>query len=491
MMRLMWQNSDHRHLRTIKQVAAKWERESTERPFSLFIDPLGTGEQLWIIRWWRFFLRLAAVVCLVSAAAFAANSQVTLLARTTDPVTAPGYKLRTLNGFKITQLGLFAFDGEVLRPIPFQIDEKRDGRYVYAHGDIASTDIDEGALDADDELAFICADAGPRLQPMLLPPGVKAGVELEIVDPRDGGRGYVYLLAFAGPVPRSTVDYVQYHLESNEIESSDYLIGYQPDAPISTAKLIVKPEFGGSGVSVADRQKVRIEGDLFWNLMRLERNENDFRAKVLGYIDGPVRVIRRTKNWNRLVWKIPTPSVELTSVYWKTGMEFPLTIDLPFKISTFFRRVAMRIYIDTPPHVLGRRYYSDANPQGVDIDGVMSEAERNLDPSSFAWQVVAGSRPEHPEGWFSRNIYDKEKIPASMRLYYYDDVKRLDPPERYPGCYGCLGFEFIDLDKLPAGKFSIDIHMYPVVNYQPGDEQRLLQIVDYPLQIKTRLIPQN
>ncbi len=491
MMRPMWQTSNHRHLQTIKQVAAKWEHDSTERPFSLFLDPLGAGERLWIIRWWRFFLRLAAVVCLVSAAAFAANASMKTLTRTTDPVTVPGHKLRLLQGKKINRLGLFVFDGQALRPIPFQIDERRDGQYVYAHGEIASTDVDEGALDADDELAFICADAGPRLQPFLLPPGVEAGLELDVVDPRDGGRAYVYLLAFAGPAPRSNVDYVWYHEQANEIETTDYLIGYHADAPISAAKLYVKPAIGGTNVSVADRQKVRIEGDLFWNLMHLERNENDFRAEVLGYIDGPVRIIRRTKNWNRLVWKIPTPSVELTSVYWKTGMEFPLTIDLPFKISTFFRSAAMRIYIDTPPQVTGRRYYNDHNPQGVDIDGMMSEAELKLDPAPFDWQVVAGSRPEHPEGWFSRNMYDKDKIPASMVLYYHDDVGRLDPPERYPGCYGCLGFEFVDLDKLPAGKFSILIQMYPVVNYHPGDERRLLQIADAPLQVNSRVIPNN
>jgi hypothetical protein len=118
-------------------------------------------------------LRLAAVVCLVSAAAFAANASMKTLTRTTDPVTVPGHKLRLLHGNKIDRLGLFVFDGKALRPIPFQIDERRDGQYVYTHGEIASTDTDDGALDADDELAFICADAGPRLQPFLLPSGVR------------------------------------------------------------------------------------------------------------------------------------------------------------------------------------------------------------------------------------------------------------------------------------------------------------------------------
>jgi hypothetical protein len=199
----------------------------------------------------------------------------------------------------------------------------------------------------------------------------------------------VYLLAFTGPAPRSDVDYVWYHEQANEIETTDYLIGYHADAPISAAKLFVKPAIGGTNVSVADRRRCASRRSVLEpDAPGAQRKRFPRRGARLHR--RPVRIIRRTKNWNRLVWKIPTPSVELTSVYWKTGMEFPLTIDLPFKISTFFRRAGMRIYIDTPPQVTGRRYYNDHNLQGVDIDGVMSEAELSLNPrlSTGRWWPV-------------------------------------------------------------------------------------------------------
>ena len=434
-------------------------------------------------------MQLLAVIFLASAAAFGSGAGVNSLKRTVDPVVVLGNQVPALCGHKIAQLGLFTLENEYLVPIPFQIDERRQGEYVYTSGSIASTDVDQGALDEDDEIAFICHDAGPRLSVVALPEEAVAGVELELVDPADGGKAYVYLLAFDGAAPRSDEDYVKYHVAENEIESTEYTVGYLSDAPISIGTQLIKPEAGGSGVNVADRQKIRIEGHTLWNLIHLDRSENDFRSQILGYIDGPVRVIRNTKNWQVIFWEIPTPSVELTSVYWQTSMLFPITLKLPFDITKIFRDVRMRIYIDTPPDVPGRRFYNDRNPQGVLIDGQMSQAEQQLDHRPFHWQVVAGSTPQHPEGWFSRHIYDQEAIPVNLPLYYLDDANQADPPERYPGCFGCLGYEFEDLEQLGAGSFDLTVQMFPLSSYQPGDEKKYLRVQDQPLIIKTHRIP--
>jgi len=218
--------------------------------------------------------------------------------------------------------------------------------------------------------------------------------------------------------------------------------------------------------------------------LHLERNENDFHSQVLAYTDGPVRVIRETKIWQMIFWQIPTPSVRLTSTYWKTGMEFPIVLELPFNVAKWFRRAQMRIYVDSSPNIKGRRYYNSNNPAGVDIDGRMGEAERKLDPRPFEWQVVAGATPQYPEGWFSRMIYDRANIPVRLPLYYLDDTDHPDAPEHFPGCFGCLGFEFDGLEKLDAGKFSMRVQMFPMPAYRPGDEREYLQMRDQPIQIR-------
>ncbi len=474
-------------------LASAWLRrfydEATERPFGLFYDPVGQGERVRLVRWWRFFLRLAAMTCLVSAAAFGSVGNPRPLKRTIDPVVVLGQSTPTLSGKKIAQLGLFAVGPGGLVPIPFQIDERRDGDYVYTAGSVASVDTDRGALDADDEIAFIAGDAGPRLEPFALPTGAQAGVEIAVTDPIDGGTSYVYLLAYPTAAPRSRTDYVRYHVRENIIETSDYLIGYDPEAPISIGRLQVRKPGGQLGWSVADRQKIRIEADLFWNVAHISRHEGDFQCRVAGYIDGPVRVIRQTKNWQLLFWNIPTPSVRLTSTYWKTGMVFPMTVNLPFDVTRFFRRVQMRIYVDGPTNVPGRRYYNDHNRGGVDVDGRMSPAEQQMDHRPFHWQVVAGTLPQHSEGWFSRQTYDRQAVPIDLPLYYVDDVNFENGPERYRGCFGCAGFEFDGLSQLQSGKFNLTVQMYPMQSYRPGDETTFLNITDRPLKTYATALP--
>ena len=465
--------------------------EATERPFGLFYDPLGRGEQARGTRWWRYLLQLVAVTFLVSAAAFGSVGSPKPLKRTLDPVVVLGRSVPTLGGQGLTHLGLFAVEGDYLAPIPFQIDQRRNGDYLYAHGQIASPEAGHGALNAEDEIAFICSDAGPRLSPFELPEGAQAGVEIQVSDPVDSGAGYVYLLAFAGDAPRSDVRYVTYHDREDYIETTDYALGYLPEAPISIGRQMVRKPSGEYTQEITDRQKIRIEGDLFWNLAHLSRNENDFHSQVLGYIVGPVRVIRHTKNWQILFWNIPTPSVHLTSIYWKTGMFFPMKVNLPFDVTSFFRRVQMNIYVDSNPHVLGRRFYNDRNPNGVDIDGHMSQAEIDLDRGPFKWNIVAGTTAQNPEGWFSRHIYDPSQVPVDISLHYVDDMSRPDPPERYPGCFGCLGYEFRGLDRLRTGSFTVAIQMFPMLSYHRGDEQTFLNVYDHPLQTHVQTIPNN
>jgi len=354
-------------------------------------------------------------------------------------------------------------------------------------GPEAEADVDAG-FDADDELAFISLDCGDRLEGVQWSQPPKIWLEIEVFDPVDQGRGYVYLAAFSGPAPRSQVDYISCHAAENIIESTDYKIGYHPDAPISINWLSVPPSGGGSGQSVADRQKIRAKATMIWNLFSISKNESDFRAVVSAYADGPVRVIRRTRNWVRLVGRIPSPSVELESIYWKTGMRFPLRILVPFRISHFFRDVSLRIYVDTPPDVPGRVFFNANNPGGVMIDGRMSDAERKMDFAPSVWQVVAGSTPAHREGWFSRQVHDSQKMPVTLPVYYLDDAATPDGPERYSGCFGCLGFELDGLEYLDAGTYSVFVQMYPMRSYNPGDEKKYLNVHDRPLQVRSKLL---
>lgn len=411
------------------------------------------------------------------------------LTRTVDPAVVTGDRLPDLAGAPIRRLALYRVTKTGLGLIPFQVDERlADGGYAYAHQNRGKPRPDDGLVDANDELAFMAADTGDRFDAQPWPPGAVKSVEIALTDPDDGGVGYAYLFAFDEDAPDCDADYVVYHVDLNEIETLDYLIGYDPKAQISLGKVIVKPAFGGTGVSVADRLKIRISATVALNLFRIERTEEDFKTKIIAYTDGPVRVIRQTRAWQTLFWDIPSPASYMTTVYYRNQMRFPITIDVPFDVSMFFRDVSMRVSVDTPHDVPGqRRYYNDANRAGVTFDGRMSDAEAKLDRRPFTWQVVAGTDQRHPEGWFSRQKVISEKaVPISLPLYYADDLDRPDPPENYPGSFGNLGFEFQGIDMLKKGALRIEVQQYPLLNYAPGDEDTYLKVDDRPLTIRTR-----
>ena len=68
-------------------------------------------------------------------------------------------------------------------------------------------------LDANDEVAFMAADAGGPRTASFAPPGVDpaSSVEVRITDPIDGGVGYVYLFKdTSGLDPAAGQDYVSY-----------------------------------------------------------------------------------------------------------------------------------------------------------------------------------------------------------------------------------------------------------------------------------------
>lgn len=404
------------------------------------------------------------------------------LERTIDPVVMEGSKLGILNGKPIASLALFVYRSDGFYQIPFQVDEKTpDGQYAFAVWKKGAPVVDDGLLDENDELVFMAADLGDEAEEPKWPDGGIVGAKIIAIDPDTGGKGFAYLYVFSGDAPVCPADYVVLHEEKNEIETLDYIVAYDPKAPIAIGKLAVNKRLGAGGQNVADRLKIRIKGTVRWNLFEIQRDETGFITANVAYTDGPVRVLRYTKSRQKLFFNIPSPSTYMTSIYYKNQMQFPITIELPFDVSGFFEDISLRVSVDTPDSVKGRMYYNNNNPQGLEIDGVMSDAEKNINTGQYDWQVVAGTQPEHPEGWFSRQLVDTKGQKVTLPLYYQDDISTPDPPENIPGSCGNLGFWVSGVQNLKKGSIDVMVQQFPVINYKPGDEKPYMKVYDRPL----------
>jgi len=408
------------------------------------------------------------------------------LERDLDAVIMKAGDLDSLLGSPIDRLGLLALAHGELEPIPFQIDERdKKDRYVYELGTEPNPDPDP-ALDANDELVFMSWDSGDRLDRPLELPGAEAAVEIELYDPVDAGMGWVYLVRFDGRPPLSDRDYVDYDPEGDEIEGERYILGYSKRAPISIGRQLVKPEAGGSGKSIADRMKIRFQGKVILGLVQLDINEDGFTTEVTGYKDGPVRVLRRTANWQYLWRFIPTPRTYLNTQYFGRMIGYSLRFHVPFDVHAFLTEPVVRVSTDSTCERPGRRWYNSENPQGVAVDGWMSEEEMNLDRAEFSWTVVASNEPGEEGGWLSRNVYDRDAFPIWFELFYQDDMSTPDPPEEEPGSCGNTGYHVYGLENIERGDYELGVVMFPIPGYEPGDETPYLMVHDDPLQIAVR-----
>ena len=426
----------------------------------------------------RQILLVALIVIFTCSIALA---QTKTMGRTADPVEFAGSKVEGLIGTPIANIGTFAKIGGVMTPIPFQVEEYTgDGELVLPEGPSKNSDKDP-AFDGNDHVLFMIWDAGDKAAESELPAATTVE-EVELIDPIDGTKAWVYLAAFADVAPKSDTDYVRFDPQSNMIYAQNYVMGFHPKAGMSIGHLEMTPTGGGSGKNQSDRLKIRFSA-IAGGVAKIEGNEEKFTSKVTSWIDGPVRVVRRTKNRMVLFWKIPTPSAELDNIYYANTFEFPTRVDLPFDVGTFMSKPELRVSQDGNCAVGDLMFINEKNQTPVKIDGIMSDAEKSMNMGAYKWMSIYHTGGQYKGGWVSRIIYDKSSTPVVPELYYNDDKSEADGPEDVPGHCGDVGYRLVNLEKVSKGILKLTSVMYSVPDFDKSKVQSILNIKDAPIRV--------
>jgi len=403
--------------------------------------------------------------------------------RSEDQVIVQGKTLSDALDWPIEEIRAFAVVQGQAKTVPFQIDEKKEnGRYALDYGERKSAD--DGLLDANDELVFMIFDAGDRISAEALPGGYDAAVEVEIADPQDGGKAWLYLARYTqNAPPLCSRDYVRYNNAKTFVDTQRYQMGFHKKASLSIGHLAIKPAGGGSGRNVVDRMKIRFTAETLGGAIKLDKNEEQFISRTLGWIDGPVRIVRGTANQMKL-WKFKTPSAFLYNIYYVNSFEFPTEVNVPFKPGAFLSNPRFRVSTDALCDQPTRMFYNSNNLSGVKMDGIMTEAERNLDMRPYKWSAV--SAVGESGAWINRLLYNASATPARPILYYQDDRNHLDPPEDDPGQCGDLGYVLVNLEKVERGKMNLVSIMYNAPNFTLKKVNQYMRILDQPLKVTSR-----
>ena len=452
------------------------------------------------------YAALAAVLASVSLSLLIAGAQAEVMAQvateaaivpavtgersfkwTIDPVVVEGKKLPLTNGRHGEAFRLYRWNKSAgFTPIPYQFDERDlQGRYAFTHGPDSKMYVDDGLIDANDELAFMASDSGAQIPLDQTGSGAVDATEIEIIDPVSGERGWVYLLPATFSDQVSTKDYVSINEKDLEITSQDFVFRFCKKAPISFDFLGLREE-GTDPVNIVDRLKIRAWSRVL-GLIKVSVNEEDLASELRGYIDGPVRVIRRSRNTYHIAI-IPTLKTDLEATFYPSHFFMDLTGKMPFDADTFVSHAELRVGVDYNDNVRGATFYTGTYRKGYTFDGNPDglPAMEELSRTPYQWGAIYGIGKEKKDGWFSR-IVPGPTLPAWFHPHIEDDATRDDRPERVPGVNN-IGFYSDRMKEMKEGEFTLRSYLYHIRSFNPENVVPYLNISDNPLEVKVRML---
>ena len=344
------------------------------------------------------------------------------LDRPHDPVVVPGEALPGLSGVPLDEVFVYAYQ-TVLTPvqIPAQIDERTaDGVYV---------PLEDGRLDANDELVFMAADAGG----WVLSPTLKLGetslapaAVVTLTDPL-GGEGWVYLYRSAALTPTVT-RYVTYDAPADRIMGQGhYALGFHPGGFFRDYLTL-----GTGDVDLLDREQVRITVTVRYLgfAMDFSLDEEDLVSQSVHAVVGPVRVTR-----------VATYTLSALGQAWTSepsalfGYRSLLVSPIELAAAGADEITSMddlRYSFNLNAHAAGMTYYDPNNPDGVVIDGL---PDAITDTPVATWNQVSGMT-----GTLISVYQGLDTLGELPRTFYRDD--------RTVEAYGNAGFEVevVDLE---------------------------------------------
>jgi hypothetical protein len=139
-------------------------------------------------------------------------------------VIVSGGDLTAFEGAPLYDLFVYAYRGGAWQQIPFQFDEV-DATGTYT--------VENGLLDANDELVFMAPDLGTQAVPWVWIPDTASQAspryQSAVSDPLDAGQhGWVYVYRSADLAPASSGDYVDWDAVNHRLVGTTYVVGFDP-----------------------------------------------------------------------------------------------------------------------------------------------------------------------------------------------------------------------------------------------------------------------
>ncbi len=416
-----------------------------------------------------FFLLRGAEVC-------AGNANT--LTRLHDPVVISTAALPGAMGTSTATIALYRVRNGHVEAMPYQFDARDRS------GNLEVDTPRDFVLDDNDELVFMAKDTGDQADDATRRSA--AGLEIEVSDPLDGGRGWAYLLpATAAAVAAPPAPYVRFDVDRGRATSELYEIDYADRLNFLTG-LRVAPAAGGNGENLL--RQTRMLGQPTFSLLfgdvQLSFTERNSIVQVDGIKNGWVRSVRRVQlsvDLGPLFPDLPTGTAY--TLHYFSSFSTPTQMSVPWMALKALRDFRFENVIEFSLAAAPQRYWDAGNRGGVALtsDGVEAiETNRDHD-----WWVAGGA---------SGSLLQVFILPQEWTAW---GVTRGAVVQRPCGPAGSLapkfaaaGFTLRDMTQLQhSGSYQLlQSTIILPRRYQPGDEGQVLGMFHAPLQVRVNAL---
>lgn len=427
----------------------------------------------------RTGIGLLAAGCLLSVLGVVGARS--LLAQTAlrfgDVVRVAGTDLRMFGGARLDHLALLACVHTNCRPIPFQIDQRdAGGNWVLDQGPEPNADQVSGVLQGSDLLLFMAADAAERGSRADLPPAT-AAAEITIVDPASHDIRWVYFVRYPRIAPRSDASYVDYEPVNDRIRGAHVSLGFRNGVP----DYLALNGNAAAGPNLLDRLKVRATASFLWGLIRFSRDEGDLTTQFVAWRKGPIRVIRRQRQWVRIGWGIRSPTFGSYTYFYRDFAELPVSLRLNFPPRYFFGDIAVETVLDFRD-LSGWSLLAPSLPAAIAINGAMTPQKRAVNELTDSWFAVLG-----PEITLIQTLDVSLSLSTVRRHLLYRESATPLAPEAVARERPGIGFRLDRWDRVGAG-----LHQLESVSYAlppEVDPRAFVASRDTPLHVIVQALP--
>jgi hypothetical protein len=399
------------------------------------------------------------VVCCLGATVEVARAQLVATENITLSTACPtveglaivtGGQLPALLGTQLQQISMLSYAAGRLSPISFQIDRKdHQGRYVIEADRSPKSARADAVLDDNDELVFRAKDRGDRLPGSSQLARSHRLIEIRLSEPESGAAGWVYVRISSDEKPLSQQRFIRYLPDTDAVKGQLYHIGFSAELPFLVDAFHWKlPGEHAWSADISDTMKIRHLGT-FLGFLPFQRTHADYSSRLVSVKRGPLRIIRRTSNRIRMLWKLRSPALYVDYIMMPDGFVMDTVIDIPFNIGLFFSDVVTLTTMDwNDDPALPDLTVHAADGTALPVNGRMSRDKQRfntVNESEFSISSAFG------ELLVSLDIPDD--FPIQPWLYLRDEINTADLPEHHPGQFGNVGFRTTEWERIDS-----DVH---------------------------------